>query len=172
MKRLKWKPFVKNLLQSSLEVGNVLNSGPRIPSPFKFLESVYIRHAYKILWNNITEVTRKNVGDMHRILITGASGIGKSNFISYALAKVLTMVDNTLIIVSVPHLYFVIDMNSRQVASVKIIKNSLTLTRYINTLPEAKRFRYFMDEKEHGDYRNWYPLDCVVVLTTSPDEAN
>ena len=109
---------------------------------------------------------------MHRILITGASGIGKSNFISYALAKVLTMVDNTLIIVSVPGVYFIIDMNSRQVASVKIIKNSLTLTDYINMLPTNKRLWYFMDEKEHGGYMNWYPRDSVVVLTTSPDEAN
>lgn len=77
---------------------------------------------------------------LYRVLITGASGNGKSTFICYALAKVLIMQESTLVILSTEKQYVVIDMNKGALASVKRIVNDTDLTVYINRLPKDKRF--------------------------------
>ena len=87
-------------------------------------------------------------------------------FICYALAKVLKMQESTLVILSTENHYVVIDMNKGEVASVKRISLDIHLTAYINSLPKDRRFWWFMDEKQHDEYINWVPRDCVVVHTS------
>ena len=82
--------------------------------------------------------------------------------------NILKMQKSTLVILSTKKQYVVIE---GQVASVKRIVKDTHLTVYINSLSKDKRrFWWFMDEKEHGDYISWEPRDCVVVLTSTHEE--
>ena len=164
---------VNSLLSSDVSWGSVITI--KTSSVFRFLKTTFVRYAYVELWKRICkqyEAALQASLSLY-VLITGASGTGKSAFITFALAKLLKKHNSFLssmpIVVSAGGKYIYQYSITGSQGNVKKLSKS-ALEDMLSQTPII----WFMDGKEHKPFHQELGISkgCLLILTASPHENN
>ena len=162
-----------SLLSSDVHCGSVITI--ETSSVFKFLKTTtFVSHAYVMLWDKLCDqYTNMSHETPLHVLITGASGTGKSSFITFAQAKIIknpTPLASTKIVVSSREQQ-IYQYSVEDGSVVHVIKiSSSTLSNMLLKEPIV----WFMDGKEHLPFHQELGIfkESLLILTASPDEDN
>ena len=126
---------------------------------------ILIRKAYKYLWDELSTMQSSNELQSKRMLILGASGIGKSCFICYALGNVLQLQSQNGAVIIISNI-------NKCVVIIKTLEDKLSIFQGLHNqinilklnLTKNKKW-WFLDGEEHGDFES--ALKKIVLVLGS-----